>query len=51
MSGGEKIQILETIASKYNINILSAILGDLKDANSKLLVGNSIFRGIGSDYW
>lgn len=35
LSEGERIQILEAIASKYNINILSALLNDLNAANSK----------------
>jgi TP901 family phage tail tape measure protein len=35
LSGGERVQILEAVASKYNINILSALLNDLNDANSK----------------
>lgn len=35
LSGGERIQILEAVASKYNINILSALLDDLNNANSK----------------
>jgi TP901 family phage tail tape measure protein len=35
LSGGERVQILEAIASKYNINILSALLNDLNAANGK----------------
>jgi len=35
LSGGERVQILEAVASKYNINILSALINDLNDANSK----------------
>ena len=35
LSGGERIQILETVASKYNINILSSFLDELGKANSK----------------
>jgi len=35
LSESDRIQILESVASKYNINILSAILNDLNDANSK----------------
>lgn len=35
LGGQKKIEILEAVASKYNINILSALLGDLNDANSK----------------
>lgn len=31
---GERVQILETVASKYNINILSALIGDLTDKQS-----------------
>lgn len=35
LSGGERIQILEAVASKYNINILSSILGDIGNAESQ----------------
>jgi TP901 family phage tail tape measure protein len=35
LSGGERIQILEAVASKYNINILSALLGDIGNAESQ----------------
>jgi len=35
LSGGEKIQILESVASKYNINILSALLDDLGKKQSQ----------------
>jgi TP901 family phage tail tape measure protein len=35
LSGGERVQVLEAIASKYNINILSALLNDLNAANGK----------------
>lgn len=35
LGGGERVQILEAVASKYNINILSALLDDLNNANSK----------------
>ena len=31
----KKIQVLEAVASKYNINILSALISDLNDANGK----------------
>lgn len=33
--GKKKVEILEAVASKYNINILSALLNDLNSANSK----------------
>ena len=33
--GKKKIEVLEAVASKYNINILSALLNDLNAANSK----------------
>ena len=33
--GQKKIELLEAVASKYNINILSALLKDLQGANSK----------------
>ena len=32
---GERIQILEAVASKYNINILSALLGDIGNAQGQ----------------
>jgi len=35
LSGGERIQILEAVASKYNINILSSLLGDIGNAESQ----------------
>jgi TP901 family phage tail tape measure protein len=35
LSGGERIQILEAVASKYNINILSALLGDIGNAQGQ----------------
>lgn len=35
LGGGERVQVLEAVASKYNINILSALLDDLNNANSK----------------
>ena len=32
---GERVQVLETVASKYNINILSALTADLADQQSR----------------
>jgi len=48
LSGGEKIQILEAVASKYNINILSALLNDLGDANSKFGQAVQVSAGAGN---
>ena len=48
LSEGERIQILEAIASKYNINILSAILTDLSDANKKFGEVVAISAGAGN---
>lgn len=49
MSGGERIQLLETVASKYNINILSSLLDDLNDANSKFGQAVKISAGAGNE--
>ena len=48
LSGGERIQILEAVASKYNINILSALLNDLGDANSKFGQAVQVSAGAGN---
>ena len=48
LSGGERVQILEAVASKYNINILSALLNDLSDANSKFGQAVQISAGAGN---
>jgi len=45
LAGGERIQILEAVASKYNINILSALLDDLNNANSKFTQAVAISAG------
>jgi TP901 family phage tail tape measure protein len=45
LSGGERVQILEAIASKYNINILSALLNDLNGANSKFSQAVAVSAG------
>ena len=45
LSGGERVQILEAVASKYNINILSALLNDLNDANSKFAQAVGVSAG------
>lgn len=45
LSGGERIQILEAVASKYNINILSALLDDLNNANSKFTQAVAVSAG------
>ena len=45
LSGGERIQILEAVASKYNINILSALLDDLNNANSKFTQAVGVSAG------
>jgi TP901 family phage tail tape measure protein len=45
LSGGERVQILEAIASKYNINILSALLSDLNGANSKFSEAVAVSAG------
>ena len=45
LSGGERVQILEAVASKYNINILSALLDDLNNANSKFTQAVSVSAG------
>jgi TP901 family phage tail tape measure protein len=45
LSGGERVQILEAIASKYNINILSALLNDLNGANSKFSEAVAVSAG------
>lgn len=49
MSGGERIQLLETVASKYNINILSSLLDDLNDANSKFGQAVKVSAGAGNE--
>jgi len=45
LSGGERVQILEAVASKYNINILSALLDDLNNANSKFTQAVGVSAG------
>lgn len=45
LSGGERIQILEAVASKYNINILSSLLDDLNNANSKFTQAVAVSAG------
>lgn len=44
---GERIEILEAVASKYNINILSALLGDIGNAQGQFTkaVGTSLNAG------
>jgi TP901 family phage tail tape measure protein len=45
LSGVKKIQVLESIGSKYNINILSALLKDINDAQGTFQQSKAVSAG------
>ncbi len=47
--GQKKIELLEAVASKYNINILSALLNDLQGANSKFSQAVEVSAGASNE--
>ena len=49
LSGGERVQILEAVASKYNINILSALLGDIGNAQGQFTKAVQVSLGASNE--
>ena len=47
--GQKKIELLEAVASKYNINILSALLNDLQSADSKFTQAIQVSSGASNE--
>ena len=47
--GQKKVELLESVASKYNINILSALLKDLQGADSKFSQAVQVSAGASNE--